>query len=810
MSLISPTVLTGGGTGSAIVAQLGPTNTGKTHRAIERMIEHGGGMIGLPLRLLAREVYDRIAARVGVEQVALLTGEERVEPRGARYWVCTVESMPLTRAVPFVAVDEIQLATHPRRGHVFTDRLLNARGTRETWFLGSDTMAPVLERLTPTARIERHARLSALHYEDPRELSALPRRTAVIAFSIAHVYELAERLRASHGGAAVVLGALSPRARNAQVAMFESGEVDYLVSTDAIGMGLNLDIRHVTFGALQKYDGQEVRRLEAWEIGQIAGRAGRHTRDGRFGLTRACADQTRLPPGLIEAVCRQEFAPIRKVYWRHGDLDTGSVEALREGLCRQPFHGCLVHAREQEDAQALELLLQMEDVARVAARGPEQVALLWDVCRIPNYRQSSEAAHARLLAEVYRQLTGKFARVQPDWIDRNLRRLEQLDGNIDALMQRIAHARTWAYIAHRADWLADTDRWRDRVLDLEEALSAALHAQLTHSFVEERAGLVAPRPTPHEVELDGDRVLTRTIPLGRIVGFSFVSDPEADRIFGHKENRRHGRRAAEAAARAQADALLASDAEPLAWSDRLEITWRGQPLARLARGAAIDAPEVRARPMDLLPEDLRRRVKAHVEAWVKEALRACQSAATLPDARGPIAGLLYLVASRLGAIPRHEAADQIKALSDKDKKTLARLKVRLGLRFVFAQPMLKPAHQALRAACWAAWLDLDATPELPGDAVSIEVDWPEPLADALGYPRLGPRCVRADMFERTTAHLRLTVTTGPTPLPTEPMQWLGCDRPQWEAMLASLGYTLRDDGLHPPPARKRRPQRRDR
>ncbi len=811
MSLPPTDTLSTGGTGSHIVALLGPTNTGKTHRAIERMVAFGAGMIGLPLRLLAREVYDRVCARVGARDVALLTGEERIVPHKARFWVCTVESMPINKAVPFVAVDEIQLASHPERGHVFTDRLLNFRGTRETWFMGSDTMRPIIERLVPTAKIKTFERFSKLSYEDPRKLSALPHRSAVVAFSVGHLYELAERIRASAGGAAVVFGALSPHARNAQVEMFESGEVQHMVSTDAIGMGLNLNIKHVFFGALMKYDGQEHRHLEPWEMGQIAGRAGRFESPGFFSLTRECSRRSRLPGGIIDAVERQRFEPVRKIYYRNSDLEFDSVQSLLEGLTRAPFSQTMVGARNMEDERALRMLLRSPDILARANHSPANVELLWDVCRIPDYRQDSQWSHVRILGQIYLQLTDKYGRIEPEWLEGRLRRLDTTDGDIDTMMQRIAYTRTWAYIAHRANWVSNKERWRQRVLGMEARLSAALHDRLTLQFVEERVGVQVPRPVPHGVALDDQGVVTtKTLPLGHIESFSFVPNLEASRLFGAKETRRHGHKASTSAALAQAQMLLDEGDQHFSWGEDLKLHWKGQPLARLERGPRIDAPKLRMMPMDLLPDELRRKIQEVTHGWLKAQTKALAQRFEDKRASGPLRGLLYSLHSRLGVMDRREVRDLLQELTPDDRKTMARLQIRVGVRHIYAMAMLKPGQQPMRAALLMAWMDIKEAPALHKAAVAPITQWNDDFASAMGYPRMGQRCVRIDMLERLMAFLRKNIRKGPAEVPNEPMSWLGCDRQGLTDIMKALKYRFEEDGVYPPATNKRRKKRRKR
>ena len=465
-----------------VVAVLGPTNTGKTHFAVERMLAHRSGMIGFPLRLLAREIYDRIVAIKGSRACALITGEEKLGSEEAAYVVCTVEAMPMQRQVAFLAIDEIQLAADHERGHVFTERLLHARGSEETMFLGSDTIRPILRRLVPEAEVIGRPRFSILSFAGDSKLHRLPRRSAVVAFSAAEVYSLAEVIRRQKGGAAVVLGALSPRTRNAQVAMYQAGEVEHLVATDAIGMGLNMDVAHVAFAQLSKFDGIEQRRLRVPEMAQIAGRAGRHMANGSFGATNGCEP---FEPREIEAIEGHSFAPLKSLRWRNSELDFADVESLAASLDRAPPLDCLVKVRDAIDHRSLIFLSRRDDI-RAAATSEERVRLLWQVCQIPDFRKTLTDAHLHLLATVYRHLTAGRGVLPNDWVGNMIAQLERFDGDIDALVTRIAHVRTWTYMSHRASWLIDPKHWQERAREVEDRLSDALHERLTQRFVDRR------------------------------------------------------------------------------------------------------------------------------------------------------------------------------------------------------------------------------------------------------------------------------------------------------------------------------------
>ncbi len=505
-----------------ITALLGPTNTGKTHFAVERLLGHRGGVIGLPLRLLAREVYDRVVKAKGKGQVALVTGEEKIVPDRPSYFVCTVESMPLERRFAFVAVDEIQLAADPERGHVFTDRLLRARGSAETMLLGAETVRPLIRRLVPEAEFVGRPRFSTLAFAGHKKLSRLPRRSAIVAFSATDVYAIAELVRRQRGGAAVVLGALSPRSRNAQVAMFEAGEVDYLVATDAIGMGLNLDLDHVAFAKLRKFDGRRLRTLYAPEIAQIAGRAGRHMSDGSFGTT---AEAGELEPGVVERVEGHRFRALRTLHWRNSALDFRSLGALRASLEAPPEEGLrkiLQPARLAVDEVALETLAKDEEIAK-RARGRAAVRLLWEVCQIPDFRKTLAEEHAALLGRIFGHLSGPGESLPNDWVAAQVDRLDQSAGDIDTLSARIAHIRTWTYISHRQGWTRDAGHWQQRTRAIEDRLSDALHERLTQRFVDQRTAALVRRlkdrePLLGSVSAAGE-VLVEGHQVGRLEGF---------------------------------------------------------------------------------------------------------------------------------------------------------------------------------------------------------------------------------------------------------------------------------------------------
>mgnify|MGYP003645134963 CR=1 FL=1 len=570
-----------------VTAVLGPTNTGKTHLAIERMIAHGSGTIGLPLRLLAREVYQKVCDRVGAGHVALITGEEKIRPPNARYFVCTVEAMPRNPGTAFVAVDEVQLAGDLERGHTFTDRILTARGFQETLLLGAGTMQGVLNRLIPGLSTQTRPRMSNLHYAGSKKITRLPRRSAIVAFSAEEVYAIAELIRRQRGGAAVVLGALSPRTRNAQVELYQAGEVDYLVATDAIGMGLNLDVDHVAFAQDWKYDGFQYRQLTAAEYGQIAGRAGRHVRDGTFGVT---GQVNPLPDELVEALEAHSFAPVKVVQWRSGDLDFGSIAALKDSLDRPPPSESLAKALPAVDQRALEFLTRLPAIAE-RARGAKRVELLWETCKLPDYRRIAPAQHAEIIASIYTDVA-ENGHVSEDYMAAQVRRADRTEGDLDTLSQRIAEIRTWTYISHRPDWLADPTHWQEKTRDIEDRLSDALHDRLTKRFVDRRTSVLMKRLRENafmEAEIASDgTVSVEGHAVGELQGFRFSPDTKAEGADG-RAVRTAAQKALAGEFEKRAERFANAPNGDLALGSDGLVRWLGAPVASLAAARRLAA-----------------------------------------------------------------------------------------------------------------------------------------------------------------------------------------------------------------------------
>ena len=798
-----------------MTAVLGPTNTGKTHLAIERMVAHPTGMIGLPLRLLAREVYARVVERVGPEAVALVTGEEKIKPERPRFWVCTVEAMPRDLAVDFVAIDEIQLAADLDRGHVFTDRLLNHRGRAETMLIGAGTMKPLIEQLLPGATLVSRPRLSNLSFAGDRKLTRLPRRSAIVAFSAEEVYAIAELIRRQKGGAAVVLGALSPRTRNAQVEIYQSGDVDYLIATDAIGMGLNLDVDHIAFAGDSKYDGHHYRKLHPAEFGQIAGRAGRHLRDGTFG-TSGRAEPFDI--GLVEAIEEHRFAPVRQLQWRNSDLDMRSVTGLLDSLNLTPQEPGLTRALIAEDMTTLEILARDPDVARLA-QGRPAVQRLWEVCGLPDYRKIAPLQHADLATTLYLRLM-RHGRLDPDWYDRQLAVLDRTDGEIDTLSARISQVRTWTYVANRPDWLPDPEHWQGVARLVEDKLSDALHERLASRFVDRRTSVLMRRLRENamleaEVTATGD-VLVEGQHVGLLQGFRFTADPKA----GGPEAKALNAAALKALAselesRASRVVLAGDDAFVLS-HDGL-IRWIGEPVARLVAGEKILEPRLRLMVDDHLPGPAREQIETRLALWLKNhvtrLLGPLQLLETAETLTGIARGIAYQAAESLGVLERSKVGEEMKTLEQDGRAALRQLGIRFGAFHLYVPALLKPAPRALAAQLWAL---KEAGPETGGlddiahlaasGRTSFPADKavPKGLYRAAGYRVCGERAVRVDILERLADLIRPAiayrpgVTAGQPPagaadqdgfVATGAMTSLvGCAGEDFASILRSLGY----------------------
>jgi ATP-dependent RNA helicase SUPV3L1/SUV3 len=690
------------GDASRLIAVLGQTNTGKTHLAVERMLGHASGMIGLPLRLLAREIYDRVVKARGAAEVALITGEEKIVPLRPRYFVCTVEAMPLDRKVEFLAVDEIQLCADPERGHVFTHRLLHARGSAETMLMGAATVASLIRQLRPEAEIQFRERLSQLTYAGPKKLTRLPQRSAIVAFSADAVYAIAELIRRQRGGAAVVMGSLSPRTRNAQVALFQSGEVDFLVATDAIGMGLNMDVDHVAFAGLRKFDGRRLRGLYSQEIAQIAGRAGRFRKDGSFGVT---GDAPELDADVVAAVEGHVFPSVMAAEWRNHRLDFQSLPGLIRSLAAPPPAPGLRLAEESQDETTLRQLSTDEMIIR-RSRDRSNLMRLWEVCQTPDFRKATQDEHARLVGAMFEHLTQGDRRLPEDWMQGQFAALDRTDGDIDALSTRLARVRTLAYVANRADWLADPQTWQGRARSLEDRLSDTLHQSLMQRFVDRRTSALLrslnQRAGPILSGIDADGAVTVEGHLvGRLVGFHF--EPErGETALENRALRGAVERVVAPEVARRLGALASEGDDAFALRSGGVVNWRGEAAGEIAGGTPF-APRVRligefgAEP----PRDrAARRLEAFVASeasWRLGALKHLKQAIEDGRLKGLARGLAYQLVEQFGVLDRRGADTRIKLLSRHERRTLKGLGVRFGAFSLYLPSLLTQEAELIGA-----------------------------------------------------------------------------------------------------------------
>lgn len=751
--------------GAGVTAVLGPTNTGKTHLAIERMLAHSSGMIGLPLRLLAREVYNKIVGRVGAEAVALITGEEKIKPKNPRYWVSTVEAMPRDLDLSFLAVDEIQIASDLERGHVFTDRILNRRGRDETLLLGAATMRPIIERLLPGVSMITRPRLSQLEFAGDRKITRQPRRTAIVAFSADEVYAIAELIKRQHGGAAVVLGSLSPRTRNAQVEMFQNGDVDYLVATDAVGMGLNLDVDHVAFASDRKFDGYQFRRLTPAEFAQIAGRAGRATRNGTFGTTGRCGP---FEPELVNALQNHIFDPVKMLQWRNSKLDFSSLGALQVSLNLSPGHETLTRAPIAEDMRVLDHAARDVEV-RDIAHGKAAVERLWEACQVPDYRKLSPAAHAELVTTLYGFLMQKGC-IPDSWFAAQVDQADRVDGDIDTLSARIAQIRTWTFVANRPDWLKDPERWQGIAREVENKLSDALHERLTERFVDRRTSVLMRRLRENtslntEIGKTGEVIVEGHV-IGRLDGFTFAPDAaEAG----------SDAKALQAAAQAVLAGEINTRAERLgnAPDDQFVLTsdgtirWTGDAVARLTAAEEALHPRIRIISDERLTGAPREKVQARLDLWLKthieKLLGPMFELSKAEDVTGIARGIAYQLVEALGVLERPKIANELKDLDQPSRATLRKYGVRFGAYHIYFPGILKPAARALAALLWALKQDNVDLSALSGaqhlassgrTSFPVDKSLPRDAYRVLGYKQAGERAVRVDILERLADLIR--------------------------------------------------------
>mgnify|MGYP000010117367 FL=1 len=805
-----------------VKALLGPTNTGKTYYAMERMLSHSSGIIGFPLRLLARENYDKAVSEVGKSKVALVTGEEKIIPPNAKYFCCTVESMPLERSFCFVAIDEIQLAADPDRGHIFTDRILNTRGTEETVLLGAETIKPILQKILPNCSIEIRPRLSILSYVGVKKLTRLKPRSAIVAFSIPEVYKIAELIRTKKGGAAIVMGALSPRTRNAQVNLYQNGQVDYLIATDAIGMGLNMDIDHVAFASDTKFDGKIPRYLNPPEIAQIAGRAGRHSRNGSFGVVE---DHLKFDEETIDQIENHSFFPLKNIWWRNSELNFDSLKALLNSLEAYPSFNFMRRKVGALDALCLNHLSEISSIKN-KINNKEALILLWDVCQIPDFSNSLSGVHFSLIEKTFELLLAN-GKLDNEWIKSQLNRLNRFDGEIDTLLNRISNIRTWTFITNRQKWIDESEYWQNEAKTIEDKLSDELHNRLTQRFVDKRIVILNKTLKEHSnlealIRLDG-KVIVEGEEVGLLKGFEFIPSLSkgekagpilsAARKILPKEIERRVRE------------LLMSDNAAFKFDEDASILWQNNKVAKLANGETLYSPKIIITNSEFLSDEqikqieirVNEAVEGNIENILSEAINLKNpvlnfeqqkseseknhnvSLTTNDDEKrlsesisGKALGIAYQVYEGLGSAQINNLSMSTVNLSEVDKRNLARLGLRLGVETIYLPNLLKPAAIKLRALLWSVHnqdFPKDAFP--PDGRVSITIlpNVKKEFYRALGFVPLGNLALRADIAERLSALIRIEARNGQFRINETMLSIAGATKIQMEEILYDLGYS---------------------
>ncbi|MGJ8528942.1 helicase-related protein [Maritalea sp.] len=805
-----------------VKAILGPTNTGKTHYAVERILAHRSGMIGLPLRLLAREVYQRLVDRVGTGAVALITGEERITPKGARYWVATVEAMPTDLVVECVAVDEIQTATHFDRGHIFTDRILNARGTQETLLLGAATMAPIIAALLPNAEIIMRPRFSELTYAGSKKITRQPSRSAIVAFSSNEVYAIAELIRRQRGGAAVVMGALSPRTRNAQVELYENGEVDFLVATDAIGMGLNLDIKHVAFAADMKFDGKQMRPLTPAEFSQIAGRAGRHKRDGTFGVTGGAEG---FSPELVEQLESHQFDAVKMLQWRNTALDFSSFRALQRSLDKRSTHNKLTNVPVAKDQLGLEFLMRHPDIGPKSGKVLTQLA--WECASIPDYRNISPAQHGEIIATIFANLAQSDT-INEDWIAEQVRFCDNANGEIDTLSNRIKQIRTWTFVANRKNWLKDPTYWREKTKEIENSLSDALHKRLMQRFIDRRTSVLMrhlrdKQMTAPEVSQSGEVSLEGQA-IGSIEGFRFTLSSQDG---GETKNLRSAASVAIAPEiKKRAEKVTDSPNDEFVLTADGLIRWRGEVIAELSPGDDILTPRLVVLADESLTGPDLGSVQDRLDLWLRHAintqLEQLIALKNPTDLDGTARGVAFRLSESLGVIPRTEIADDVKSLDQDVRGAMRKMGIKFGAYHIYLPLSLKPAPREIALILWAlqnGGVRQPGVRELPQiilsgrTSIDVDPDVAKELYEIAGFKVTGNRAVRVDILERLADLIRPLIAFDPKRnqdmppegaadgngfrVTVEMTSLLGCAGEEFSTVLESLGYKVTRTPVEP-------------
>ena len=781
-----------------ITAVLGPTNTGKTQLAIETMLSFDSGMIGFPLRLLAREVYDKVIKKIDLDKVALITGEEKIIPANAKFFLCTVESMPIDKFLDFVAVDEIQMCSDHERGHIFTDRLLNIRGNKLTMFMGSNTIKNIISKLDDDIEFINRDRFSKLSYSGHKKISRIDRKTAIIAFSAEEVYAIAELIRRQKGGAAIVMGSLSPKTRNAQVELYQSGDVDFLVATDAVGMGINMDLDHVYFSNLKKFDGKKLRRLNLSEIGQIAGRAGRYLNDGTFGITGQCKEINAEEVDLIE---NHKFEEIKLLFWRNSNLNFNNPSTFIKSLDEKPHRNWLRKINECEDEKAFKFFLKDKNFANVEFN-EKKLKLLWECCQIPDFVKKTYGNHYEVIRNVFKYLNSEKGKITNDYMRLQLIKLDKMDGNVDSLSNRIANVRTWSYVSNKNNWIENQDYWIEKTKLLEDKLSDRLHEELTKTFIDKRASVLA-RGLKQDMEfktkiLENNKVMIDDQFIGKINGLKLELDLKKGALETDIKSLKKAARQTvgpELEKRIQ----LIIDTGLIELHDDLKIYWNNFSIGKLVPGKNYLNPNIELIVDDILEQVQKKKLVNFLEKWLKTKinliLKSLVDLKDLKEKNTSIKALAYQLYENNGVLKRDQVIEYLKNLGQEERKVLRDLGVKFGRYHIFLYKLIKPEAVSLRTLLWRTYHQKYFNLKPPTFGLNFLDDKDLKNKNFMllcGFEKFDNFFVRIDILERLFMQIINSTSEKEKEIKIIPemLNLLGCSKENFTKLLQKMNYKI--------------------
>ena len=777
-----------------ITAVLGPTNTGKTHLAIETMLSFESGMIGFPLRLLAREVYDKVIKKVGSDKVALITGEEKIIPSHAKYFLCTVESMPIDKHLDFVGIDEIQMCADHERGHIFTDRLLNLRGNKLTMLMCSNTIKNIISNLSDDVEFINRDRLSKLTYSGHKKISRITRKTAIIAFSAEDVYAIAELVRRQKGGAAIVMGSLSPKTRNAQVELYQSGDVDYLVATDAIGMGINMSLDHVYFSNLKKFDGRKLRRLNLSEIGQIAGRAGRYLNDGNFGITGECKE---INPEEIELLENHKFEKIQSLFWRNSNLNFDNPDSLIKSLDEKPHKNWLRKIHECEDEKALKFFIRDKNSKNLEFT-KQELSLLWECCQIPDFVKKTYGNHYEVIGNVFKYLNSKNGRITDDYMRLQLMKLDKLEGNVDSLSNRIANVRTWSYVSNKNNWIENQNYWIEKTKLLEDKLSDRLHEELTKTFIDKRASVLA-RGLKQDMTFDtkileNNDVMIDDQFIGKINGLKLELDLKKGALETDiKSLKKTARQTVGPELEKRIQKIIETDIIDM--RDDFKIYWNQFAIGKLIPGKDYLNPNFELIVDEILEQNQKQKLINFIEKWIKNkistVLESLIDLKDLKEKNSSIKALSYQLYENNGVLKRDQVSDYLKSLGQNERKILRDLGVKFGRYHIFLHKLIKPEAVSLRTLLWKNYHQkyFDLKPPTFGLNFLENKNYKNTNFMLLcGFEKFDNFYVRIDILERL--FMQIINSEKEIKMIPEMLNLLGCNKENFKKLLKSMNYKI--------------------